>query len=395
MHHHDIVIVGAGAGGVGVANALLALEPDLDVAVVDPRAHVHYEPLRPVSAVGLAPATALRRSFADVLDPRAHHIQDVAIAIEPDVRRIALGGRPPIRYTFLVVATGRLTDWGAIRGLEDGPDDDVISVACECAMRRTSERYAEVAKARGRALFVSCERRRDTTTWSAGFLAHAAARKLRRGASTNDALGVAILTAAALDPHSRGEQSMVRSAMRRGITVATGYQLTAVDRAERVATFRDLQRDLTLTQPFDLLHVTPPTTAVGCLTESALIDRSGHVTVDPKTLQHRFYPTVFALGAASDLPCASGPQASATQASIVAGNIRACIHNTRMRCAYDGHTIEPVITGPGRGIVLESTYNGEVDGVFPFDQTIERRSLFDYALRGHPESFWRQIAPTR
>jgi sulfide:quinone oxidoreductase len=38
---HDIVIVGGGAAGVAVASSLLARNPDLDIAIVDP-ADIHY-----------------------------------------------------------------------------------------------------------------------------------------------------------------------------------------------------------------------------------------------------------------------------------------------------------------------------------------------------------------
>lgn len=398
MNHHDIVIVGAGAGGVGVANALMALDPELDVAVIEPADFVHYEPLRPVVAAGLVAPSTLRRPIEDVLSSGVTRVRDSVVAVEPDVQRLALADGAPLSYGYLVLATGRTADWGAIQGLEDGPTGAVVCGArsgnSNAAVTHGGDGAALVDVSRqlrglrgGRALFVSCSDKRDSATWSAALLANDAARR-----SDKSGANVSLITAATVDPDSRAEQALVRCAIRNNVTVAAGYTLSAVRVDDQVAVFTCSDTGRHIEQSFDLLHVSPPTTGAPCLSESGLIDDDGRVTVDPKSLQHVAYPTVFALGSASNLPCADGPFASATQAGIVAGNLRACIYKTRMRCAYNGHTSEPVVTGKGRSILVESTYDGETDASFPFDQTVERRSLFDFAMRGSPERFWNAIA---
>jgi sulfide:quinone oxidoreductase len=39
--HHKVVIVGAGAAGIATASSLIARDPSLDIALIDP-ADVHY-----------------------------------------------------------------------------------------------------------------------------------------------------------------------------------------------------------------------------------------------------------------------------------------------------------------------------------------------------------------
>lgn len=42
--HHDVVIIGAGAGGIATASSLFKRQADLDIAVIDPSETHDYQP---------------------------------------------------------------------------------------------------------------------------------------------------------------------------------------------------------------------------------------------------------------------------------------------------------------------------------------------------------------
>ena len=55
---------------------------------------------------------------------------------------------------------------------------------------------------------------------------------------------------------------------------------------------------------YEMLHVSPPCSSPDVVGKSKLVDQSGYVDVNPKTLQHLTYKNVFSLGDCSNLPTA-------------------------------------------------------------------------------------------
>src|SRR5262249_35046844 len=58
--HHKVVIVGAGAAGIATASSLIARDPSLDIALIDPADVHYYQPGWTMVGAGVfkAPSTA-------------------------------------------------------------------------------------------------------------------------------------------------------------------------------------------------------------------------------------------------------------------------------------------------------------------------------------------------
>lgn len=77
-----------------------------------------------------------------------------------------------------------------------------------------------------------------------------------------------------------------------------------MDGSNRLVTFTDTSTKEELIVSFDLLHVVPPQTAHQFVRDSPLTDNNNCVEVDHKTLRHKKYSNVFALGDVANLPTA-------------------------------------------------------------------------------------------
>ena len=75
--------------------------------------------------------------------------------------------------------------------------------------------------------------------------------------------------------------------------------------------------------PFELLHVSPPFQAPSVLKESSLVDESGFVTVNGKTLQHVKYKNIFALGDCTNVATSKTAAAVAVQLGVLKKNLTA------------------------------------------------------------------------
>ena len=62
---------------------------------------------------------------------------------------------------------------------------------------------------------------------------------------------------------------------------------------------------------------------------------------------------------------------------------------------YDGYTSCPLVTGYGKLILAEFDYDLKPTESFPFDQTKERRSMYEFKRYGLPLLYWEGMAKGR
>lgn len=89
---YDVVIVGAGAGGISVAASLKSRKPGLSIVVIDPADIHYYQPGWTMFGGGI---------------------------FEPQNDAVILDGCRVVKYDRLVVCPGLKLDWGKVDGLEE------------------------------------------------------------------------------------------------------------------------------------------------------------------------------------------------------------------------------------------------------------------------------------
>lgn len=114
---HEVVIIGGGAAGIAVASSLLARQPGLDIAIIDPADVHYYQPGWTLVGGGVFDAATTARTLASVLPRRVHWLKSAVAAFEPERDAVILDGCRVVKYKQLVVCPGLKLDWHGIEGL--------------------------------------------------------------------------------------------------------------------------------------------------------------------------------------------------------------------------------------------------------------------------------------
>jgi len=178
--------------------------------------------------------------------------------------------------------------------------------------------------------------------------------------------------------------SEVLNALRieRDIRAEFSHDLTSIDSASRIATFKKpdgskVQAD------YSLLHVTPPMGPPSFIKESPLADSAGWVDVNDATLQHKNpeFKNIFAIGDCSSLPTSKTAAAISAQAPVLTENVFRFLQVGQVSDAkYDGYTSCPLLTSYNSLLLAEFVYGAKPKETFNrllgIDQGKPRRIFF-------------------
>ena len=88
--HFDIVVIGAGSGGIAVSSSLLKRNGKLRIALVDPATKHYYQPGWTMVGGGVFSAESTERETRTLIDKRVSLIQQLVTEVKPDVDKIVL-----------------------------------------------------------------------------------------------------------------------------------------------------------------------------------------------------------------------------------------------------------------------------------------------------------------
>jgi sulfide:quinone oxidoreductase len=365
-----IVIIGAGAAGTALVNRLVTRLEGAAITILDPSTTHLYQPGLSLVAAGLKPASYTQSKTTDWLPKDITVISEAAAAIDPLAKTVSTTGGQAVPYDFLVVAPGLVLDHDAIEGfsldLVGSNGIGALYAGPEYAAK-TWEAASKFAQEGGVGVFT----RPGTEMKCAGaplkhtFLIEdiasrtAGAGKHEMHYASHDAslFGVPIVS------------EKVRMLFEdRGITPHYSHVLKAVDPGRKLATFATPEGDQELA--YDYLHVIPPQRAPEVIWQSGLswADKwtdQGWVEVDQKTLRHRRYPDIFALGDVAGVPKGKTAASVKWQVPVVEDHLVAAINGGEGTAVYDGYTSCPLITRVGRAMLVEFDYHNNLTPSFP------------------------------
>lgn len=171
------------------------------------------------------------------------------------------------------------------------------------------------------------------------------------------------------------------------------HNLVEVDAVGKTAVFAKIvdgkQTDETVTEAFDMMHVTPPMGPLPSLAASPLANEAGWIDVDKETLQHTRYPNVFSLGDCSSLPTSKTAAAIAGQNGILKTNLRSVMAGMTPEAKYDGYTSCPLVLGRKELMLAEfSGYTGQPLETFPYDQGNPSKLAYWLKAEAMPVIYW-------
>lgn len=348
-----IVVIGGGTGGTLAANRLRRLDRGAEIVVVDRDDRHLYRPGLLHVPFGLVdPAALVRSRRAQLLDGIELRLADVE-RVDCAECAVRLAGGEALRYDALVIAAGCSLQPGETEGLTGpGWGERVLTfytldgaVALRDALARIDRGRIVVNPVE---LPIACPVAPLEFCFLADWYLHR--RRVRHD--------VELVFATSLDAVFTRPAAAARLGGlldERGIRVETDFATGAVDGTVgllRSWDDRELSFDLLVSVP---LHGGPDFVA----RSPGLGDELGFVVTDPRTLQSRAAPNVFAIGDAANLPTSKAGSAAHYERETLVANVRRALAGEEPVASYDGHVNCFVETGFGKALLLDFDYERE------------------------------------
>ncbi|MYM39412.1 bifunctional protein tyrosine phosphatase family protein/NAD(P)/FAD-dependent oxidoreductase [Duganella qianjiadongensis] len=396
---HAIVIIGGGAAGIATAASLLARDPELDIAIIDPADVHYYQPGWTLVGGGVFDAATTAHTMAATIPRGVHWIKAAVAAFEPERNALILDGCRVVKYQQLVVCPGLKLDWHAIEGLSDtlgrnGVTSNYLYHLAPYTWKLVNE------LGRGRAIFTQPPMPIKCAGAPQKAMYLSADQWKRNGALQH--IDIEFCSAgAALFGVADYVPALMEYVQTYGIQLSFGNTLVRVNGPARIATFRCTGAngvEQLVERPFDLLHVVPPQVAPDFIRVSSLADAAGWVNVDQATLRHKNWPNIYALGDVANTPNAKTAAAARKQAPVVAHNLLAAMGKAEGSAQYDGYGSCPLTVERGKIVLAEFTYGGKLAPSFPrwlLDGTRPSRLAWLLKERILPPLYWKGMLKGR
>jgi sulfide:quinone oxidoreductase len=366
-----IVIAGAGAAGLAMANRLTNMLEGATVTLIDGRKAHYYQPGFTLVGAGLKQPSYVEATTREFVPRDVTLIEEAVAGFDPEANAVTTASGQRVPYDFLVVATGLSLDYEAIEGMsasmvgKNGIGSVYAGPAAAALTYREMSRFADTGG-------VGQFGRPATEMKCAG-------APLKYAFITEDILSrrgnrrKAELIYASHGPALFGVP-IVSEKVRmlfgeRGIETAYNHVLAAIDPARKIATYDTPEGRKEL--GYDFIHVVPPMRAPMAVRESPLpwstgpLAADGWVEADKATLRHPRYANVFAVGDIAGVPKGKTAASVKWQVPVAADHLVADISGKPSTSAYDGYTSCPLITRIGRAMLIEFDYNNNLVPSFP------------------------------
>jgi sulfide:quinone oxidoreductase len=408
-----IVIVGGGLAGMSTAARLTNTlsNPDITVIEPDPKS-VSYQPGQTLVGAGLWEKSDIVYERDDFLPSGVTLIKDTAVTFDPDNNKLTTAGGQEISYDYLIIATGLMLNYGAIKGLEgeitsSGSDNAVVrnkvgkngvhSIYFQDGAADTYKGIQElIAQAKAhtgseklQALFTH-----PNTPIKCGgapkkimYLTHA--RLVEAG--VRDKVELTFLpNGGKMFGVPEYHDAILQQFKDRDFKWEYKTNLVAIDTDNKVATFQNhwlekgawdpdieeftmIPMSKNIDKKYDFIHITPPMKAPDAIGKSELGSDKGWIPVKKETLQHVKYENVFCLGDVAAVPMGKTGGSARKQYKVVVDNLIAVMEKqASLPSAYGGYTVCPLITSIGTVMLAEFDWSKKPTPSFPLDPTQER-----------------------
>ena len=338
-----ILVLGGGIGGVATARALRKRLPRAHRIVLVDREREHvFAPSLLWLMVGRRTANAIQRPLARLarkgIEVRLGDIQ----RIDPDERRVTVGSEV-ISADYLVIALGTDLDPASIPGLMDA-GHNFYTIPGARAFWAALQRFRA-----GRIVVLTAAPayKCPAAPYEGAMLIDAWCRQQGlRDAAQIDVYAAEPAPMGVAGPEVSGAVTQLLAT--KGISYHPEHQVTTVDAERRRLTFANgAQVD------FNLLAYVPPHRPPKVIRDSGLVDQSGWMSVDRRTL-HTRWANVYAIGDVVSIPLTLGkplPKAGVfahREGEVVARSIAYAITGRGTPTRFDGNGECFIETGDGK-----------------------------------------------
>lgn len=405
-----ILIIGGGLAGISTAAKISNSLANPDITIVEPNPKsVTYQPGNTLVAAGIFDKSEIDYDTKDFVPKGVTLLKDKAVEFNPESNKVVLESGTVLDYDFLIVASGLVLNYGAIKGLEEigsaytnGDSSKILKVFGDSGI--TSVYNADSAVAMWEQMQKFVKKAKDGQKVKGVFTDPNTAIKCG-GAPKK----IMYLTNARLNEAKARENAELnfyadsgklfgvkeyadaieKQFIARDMKWNLLHNLTSVDIEKKIAIFdkhweeqgafdKDLNeyekvtKHLNVEVPFDFLHVTPPQKAPDEIGKSPIGSAKGWVPVEKETLQHVKYKNIFAIGDVAAVPMAKTGGSVRKQYKVLVDNLISLMEGKELTAKYGGYTVCPLITDIGKVMLAEFDWTAKPTPSFPLDPTQER-----------------------
>jgi len=382
-HPLRIVIIGGGMAGTMLAYRLSRAISWPEITVFEPLRHsAWYQPGLALIGAGVWYGGEIEYD-RKALIPDSRHVRWMERAVrsvDPDKRVVTDSEGRETAYDYLIVASGARLDFGAIEGLEGRIDsmealperkpwmDDpaVGSVYYLHGARQLQEQFdALIEKTRAQEKIRIIFSQPGVAVKSPGAAKSvllSLIEKLRKE-GIREKTEILFCSGDGRLSANDAYEKLYRKMLGKERVVFAKKTVVAVDRSARRVRFDDGSA-----AEYDFLHITPPMRTDPLFDAAGLCDASGWIDVDGKTLQHRKYSSVFAVGDAAGVGALKTGAAIVEQAKTVVEAMRAADEGRKPHNVYSGYGCDTLLCVAEEKVLYEAyDRSGKPEALFGFD----------------------------
>lgn len=388
-----IVIVGAGAAGISLANRLTRETEGAHITIIDRTSRHVYQPGLTLVATGSWKAGKVIDVNSAYMPRSVKWLQEMVAEYLPSQNIVVTDQGTRVPYDYLVIATGLHVDFDAIEGMST---DLIGQQGIGCVYdspehaQRTWNALAHFAKTGGKAVY---------TRGPGGIKCAGAPLKVamlsehyfRREKVRDNIEMVYNSPSAGLFSQPDINSFLKEHFPERGIHLSWHRRLVGIEPERKVATFAT--PDGTEQQEYDFLHVVPPMRAPDSLGQSDLAWQEGSfavdghwLEVDRHSMRHRRYSNVFGAGDCIGTPIGKTAASVKAQVPVVVRNLLRVLEGKEPDAMYNGYTSCPLVLEEGQAILVEFDYDLNMVPSFGFINPLKAGwvpwLMKDYMLQG-------------
>ncbi|MFB5284067.1 FAD/NAD(P)-binding oxidoreductase [Peribacillus sp. Hz7] len=383
-----VVIVGGGTAGISVAARLLRKSHSLseDIAIVDPANKHYYQPLWTLVGGGASKKENSEREMESVIPQGATWIQAAVQSFTPEHNQIYLNNGEILSYEYLVVAGGIEINWNAIKGLKEALGTK--QVCSNYSFEHVDYTWETIRSFKGGTALFTHPASPVKCGGAPQKIMHLAEDYFRKTEVRENVKVVFGSANPAIFDVIKYRLALEKVIERKNIDARFRRNLIEIRPDEKLAIFENLDTQETEEISYDMIHVTPYMQAPAFIKDSPLADENGWVDVNMYTLQHIRYANIFGLGDSANLPTSKTGAAIRKQAPVVAENVISLMRQKPVTAKYNGYSSCPIVTGYNKLILAEFDYSKEPNESMPFNQAVERASMYVMKKDLLPIMYW-------
>lgn len=392
----DIVVMGGGSAGIGVAASLLRRQASLRIAIIEPSETHYYQPAWTLVGGGAFASDATRRPMASVMPAGVTWLKSALARFQPDEQRVVLADGRIVGYEQLIICPGLALHWEAIEDLEETLGANGVTSNYRADLAPYTWQLVQGLKA-GKAIFTQPPMPIKCAGAPQKAMYLSCDHWLKQGRLKSIEVefcnaGAVLFGVATFVP------PLMEYVERYGIDLSFNHTLVKVDGPNKLAWFDCKSADGQVTRVerrFDVLHVVPPQRAPDVIRHSPFADAAGWCEVDQYSLQTPRYANVFALGDACSSPNAKTMAAVRKQIVVVAENLLAVRAGQPLPTRYDGYGACPLTVEKGKVVMAEFGFGGKLLPTFPINPAVARRSQWFLKATLLPMIYWQLMLKGR